>query len=247
MMSRNISKRSRAIIAAIAAIALTGLAGCAGQGDTAAQQPAPAAPSQSSSSASAPAGTSERFATNLDEYIDQILRQDSGQAASEWQKTVLQNAKGGKGISASDYEKAWSNYTSCMTGKGYKPFNLDRYPNGIYHMPARMTGTPAQEQKYRSDYYDRYYANVDALDSVYSMQVGNPSLIKDQDEAIVDCLKRDNLVDKSYTASDLRRERGLDGGKGRYSFDRRNMSVRGCLVANGWVSSHPDEYVAELW
>ncbi|KAA8821087.1 hypothetical protein EMO90_04665 [Bifidobacterium vespertilionis] len=36
----------------------------------------------------------------------------------------------------------------------------------------------------------------------------------------------------------------LAGGFVRHA---RNMNTRGCLVANGWVASHPDEYVAELW
>lgn len=36
----------------------------------------------------------------------------------------------------------------------------------------------------------------------------------------------------------------LAGGFVRHA---RNMNTRGCLVANGWVASHPDEYAAELW
>ncbi|MBW3083146.1 hypothetical protein [Bifidobacterium phasiani] len=191
-------------------------------------------------------GDGQKIAGSMGEYIDQVL---SWGDLTDKERTMLERARQDGALSVSDYEQAWSDFRACMTDRGYPPFELANY-NGVYAMPPLdFTGTPDEWDRYKND-YDACYGQIDAIDVVYAMQVGNPGLYTDMYEAVADCLRREEAVPADYTADDLRRESGDDSGSGDdpYAyFDRQDPVFRGCKAANGWTSAYADDQRVDLW
>lgn len=185
------------------------------------------------------AAPGQKLAGNMNDYIDQLLTW-----ASKDEKPVLERAKKNGGLSASDYEKAWSDYKSCMVSRGYKPFELIKWPNGVYEMPSHMVGTQKQEEKYAEDYHECYGKKIMAIDTLYTAQVGNPSLYADQTEGVADCLKRSGAVSMDFSISTFKSEIG----SGKYSqFDIQDPKVRACFAANDWHMGLQSDPYAQLW
>ena len=180
------------------------------------------------------------MADSLESYIRQAM---GWSMTDDHAKQVLEDALNHGGLSTSAYETAWSDYKTCMIDRGYRPFELTRYPNGIYVMPPHTVGTDAQEQQYTED-YQAYYLPIMPIETVYRMQRANPSLLRNQNEAVVDCLKRDGVVPMSYTTSDYAAGRLEQTSE---FFDFKDPPVRGYQVANGVYSTYPADAVAQLW
>ncbi|MFC5222431.1 hypothetical protein ACFPID_07995, partial [Bifidobacterium leontopitheci] len=75
--------------------------------------------------------------------------------------------------------------------------------------------------------------------------------LSDPMEAIVDCLKRKKLVDVSYSAEQLKKERSEErsttsGSTWVYSFKDSPESST-CLVSNGSVTADTSDPVEQLW
>lgn len=179
-----------------------------------------------------------KLTSSLSEYARQLLDADNGSMDAQ-QKNILRSViKHGK-VSVSDYEAAWQRYSSCVTDKGYNKPQMIRYPNGLQHpdsddaSPELATDLNAVEKQARDlDACDT--AHVEAVQKLYMLQVGNPSLYKDQDEGALDCLKRHNLVSTSYTLEQYKKDSGAWAhGSDDLGFDPNNAEVRGCLAANG--------------
>lgn len=185
-------------------------------------------------------GSGMKRASSMSEYIDQALTWDN---LTEKETQILKNAKKSGEISLSDYEATWSDYKTCMKDRGYPDFAVSRYGN-IYVMPSlNFTGTEEQWNKYQEDYQE-CYGSIQAVDSVYRMQWGNPSLYSDRYEAVADCLKRENKVPSSYTAKDLRNE----SENNKYAFfEEKDAIFRGCKIANNWHSAYEDDVRIDLW
>lgn len=187
-----------------------------------------------------PNGTGAKKASSIKEYIDQALTWDN---LTDKEVRVLKEAKRNGRIALSDYEAIWSDFKTCMSDRGYPKFDLSKYGN-IYTMPPlHFTGTEEQWNKYQNDYND-CYGKILAVDSIYRMQWGNPNLYSDRYEAVADCLRRENKVPSSYSASDLRKE----SEKHTYIFfEEKDAIFRGCKVANGWHNSYDDDTRVDLW
>ena len=184
------------------------------------------------------AGLGQKNANSLSEYID-WYESRLYEPPSQFAQDVLDRAKETGNIPMSDYEAAWSRYKQCMTGRGIKEIVLIKYPNGLYVDSLHREGTQAQEQKASEDQSACYGEVVPVID-VYGVQVGNVNFYANASEAIVDCLHRSDLVPGNYTAGQYAAEKA----SGNYSFDDRNMEVRGCEVAKNSVRSFADEPVA---
>ncbi|WP_205832698.1 hypothetical protein [Bifidobacterium oedipodis] len=186
-------------------------------------------------------GAGQKKAESLNAYIDQIL---SYPETSDGARAVLERAKAEGGVSISDYEQAWMNYKQCLTDRGYKQIILIKYPNGMYDEAAHAAGTDAQEQKYHEDTI-ACSADLGPVDLVYGVQQGNPNLFSNTNEAIVDCLKRNDLVPKDYDAKAyaLDKQKELDDR----SYDVYDMEVRACEVANNVLTSYPSDPIEHLY
>ena len=238
------------LVVSVCALLTLGCVACAGE-RSASETPEPPDSGQtlnddeisngeSSGGSVAVPGEGSRLAGSLDEYIDSLI------ADTEWttdyEREILERAKANGGVSVTDYEQTWSRYKQCMLDKGYKEIILVKFPNGIYHEASYRGGTERQMAKYHKD-VNICMADVGAVAQVYQMQIGNPTLFSDKNEAIVDCFRRNNLVPLTYTAQQYAQERA----EGEYTIDRQDMEIRGCEVANGLFASYVDDPVEQLW
>ena len=210
----------RVIAAVVATLWVLGCSCCSAHlGTTGAQR-------QSASSAS----SQERLASSIGDYIQQQL--DTYDSLPDYQRDVLRRSIKRGRISAKDYETAWSDYKQCVLDKGYREVILVKMYNGVYAEASSTGGTKRQYEQFDKAENDCRMEYLDQIDLLYKIQVGNPSLYADQDEAVVDCLRRKNVVKDSYTAKDFRRE----VSSGRHSFDwGGNKDANACLVSNGYV------------
>ncbi len=209
-------------------------------GSTSAPEKDDAGDTEDSNDISAVPGEGSRLAGSLDEYIDALIADTEW--TTEYEREVLERAKANGGVSVTDYEQTWSRYKQCMLDKGYKEIILIKYPNGMYREASYRGGTEQQMAKYHND-ANICMADVGAVAQVYQMQIGNPALFSNMNEAIVDCFRRNSLVPLTYTAQQYAQER-IDN---EYTIDRQDMEIRGCEVANGLVAGYPGDPVEELW
>lgn len=179
-----------------ASIALIGCAGCGAAVDRQNTQ------SQAASADSdAP---KDKIANSIPDYIDFLLdldaKPDTKYPMSDAQKTILKRSRKSGSVSKPDYELAWSNYKQCVTGYGYTTPMLRQFSNGLYMIAMRdATGmSDQQRKKFNEDENKCYNTEVIAVTGVYQMQIGNPGMLSDGDQAMVDCLHKAGIVPKNY-------------------------------------------------
>lgn len=153
-------------------------------------------------------------------------------------------------VSVADYLTAWDNYRQCVIGKGYAAPTM-RIINGVYISQTKMDASglnEAQQEKVTRDNNDCKSMYMLAVDDIYRINMANPELYSDSDVALVDCLRRNNLVSKSYTVrqyqaewdkflntdvSQTRSEReAYTLRRGQFSFDFNDSQTRTCVVTN---------------
>lgn len=154
----------------------------------------------------------ERIALSLKDYARSLLDSDGGKI-SDQQKSALEKAASGGKVSQADYERAWADYKQCIVDKGYAEPTFDKYDNGIYALPSYNT--------------------------VYRLQLGNPKLLLDDKEVAADCLRKEGIKPKDYTADKL--ERDLESGESAGLRDNRKALT--CLVTAGVNVAASDETV----
>ncbi len=180
---------------------------------------------QESTSSQEPVGA--RAAASITEYIDLMLREDDDMDLN--QRTVLEKARGNGGsISQGDYVAAWMAYRQCMVDKGHADPPLHRV-NGIYLGTVKTSTlgvSQAQIRKVDDDlaYCQTYHMSL--VDVIYRMNIGNPQLYSNPDEALVDCLRRHDLVPKGYNAERFNKE----SLSNTYSFDFCDSQTRTCIA-----------------
>lgn len=165
---------------------------------------------------------------------------------SAQQKAALERAvqNGGK-VSQSDYERAWSDYKQCIVDKGYSAPELYKYSSGVYALPTYDTpgGTTSEQQKSSKRLNEDLSAcgtlHVTDINTVYKLQIGNPGLSTDTSTVAVDCLRRENVKPKSYTAEQL--DKDLASAKGGLT---DNAKALNCLVISG-INAAPSN--APVW
>lgn len=247
-----------AVMALLAALSLTACATAGANGTNTANSPSGAGQSQTqTSSATPPPGSAAaaeangRLGANLNDYIDNLLRNPY---LSDYERPIIEQAKRDGGISTSTYEKVWADYKSCMADRGYKGIQLHKWPNGIYDEYTHAPGTPAQEEKWRNDWRD-CFLRFEHVESLYGAQQSNPSLYADIYEAAVDCMRREGVVPMSFTVSDYNKVQGKSGANAtvttaageQVTVNMRDPIVRGRKAAAGMSSSFTDDPMEYLW
>lgn len=186
----------RNITTCLVGITLIGCAGCGvavDQQDT--KQPTGSAGSDASKT---------KIANSIPDYIDFLLdldaKPDTKYPISDAQKTILKRSRKSGSVSKPDYELAWSNYKQCVTSYGYTTPVLRQFSNGLYMIAMRDTTgmSDQQRKKFNEDENKCYNTEVIAVTGVYQMQIGNPGMLSDGDQAMVDCLHKAGIVPKNY-------------------------------------------------
>lgn len=186
----------------------------------------------------------EKLAPSMQTYARQLLEEkDPEWVVSQKQREVVEEVAETGRVSVGDYERSWNDYKQCMVDKGYKEIILEDYSNGMHAEAPHKTGTDAQEQQYGEDRHDCSMENVNYVNLLFGLQQGNPGLLANESEAIVSCLRREELVPASYTAEQFDKELS----EGIYSFDEASAASRSCQIANGGQSVDSDTEVETLW
>lgn len=214
-------------------VALTGCAGCGAPGG--------ASQSDSSASSSSSASTQNngaKIAPTLKDYIQSLLDADKG-TMSDQQRSALERAVQNDGkVSRSDYERAWSDYRQCIVDKGYSVPELQRYSSGVYALPSYDTSKATREQtsKLNEDLVTCDQLHITNIDTVYKLQIGNPTLSTNSSAVAVDCLRRENVKPKSYTVEQLEKDLVSD-----HNGLTNNAKALDCLVTSGVNVTPADE------
>ncbi|WP_295119158.1 hypothetical protein [uncultured Leifsonia sp.] len=164
---------------------------------------------------------------------------DSG-TLTEFETAVLTRAKDRGSISQSDYETAHDRYRECMAAKGIAAQD-HRYPNGIIHSTP-----PGPDETFTiDDLADADFAcsvgTIAAIDQLYSVQQGNPGLLRDRNEAGAACLVREGIAPASFSRDEF--AKAFDGPGSNYDdlpFDVRDERVHMCLYVAGIVIGFAD-------
>lgn len=200
---------------------------------------------------------SAKIASSLSERIQNLLAMNDtlSQPMSEKQIAILKRALDHDGkVSKTDYDQAWSNYQQCVIDKGYAAPTSTIYSDGIR---GSTTVTDADDRgedalhKAQDDSGACLSSEYLMVDEMYRLSLGNPQLYADRDEGFVDCLKRKELVDPSYTAQQFKKEFEQSGEEYEanpeqyppkeawqksqevYSFDFYDSQVQYCFATNG--------------
>ncbi len=155
---------------------------------------------------------------------------------TEFETEVLARASERGTISQSDYEAAHERYRNCTALRGITT-TQQRYPNGLIHSTP-----PAPDDRFTID--DLADANVScavgtiaAIDQLYSVQQGNPDLLRDRNEAGAVCLVREGIAPESFSRDDF--ATAFDGpgfrDYGSLPFDVKDERVHMCLYVAGIV------------
>lgn len=175
----------------------------------------------------------EKIAASLDALFDQYLARDD---LSEFERAVLERAKETGEISAEDYEDAHAQEAACMKDAGYD-IGYEKLANGLYksspHLPqlADNAENGKQVDAYMADSEECAQGVSIVIESLYTLQQGNPDLLVDQDEAAVQCLRKAGLVPGDYTAETFAAE--LPKSFSSSPFDPSSDSAQACFAGAG--------------
>lgn len=247
-MHKKLRGLTRTCALAFAVLAVSAFSACAGDNADAAKE--------ASTASSSIAGMAEKVAPSITARIEFLLddAQQHPGSVSEQQQDILRRALDHDGvIPRGDYDAAWSRYQDCMAAKGYaKPVTgvfTDGLRSNVMH-PYLEGWTKAQQSKFFEDDNSCKQLEYLYVDEIYRANLGNPNQYTDMDTAVVDCLRRKNLVDKQYTLTQFKQEdeqyndvavknfttdRYDDSGEAssKFSFDLKDPATVTCFIANG--------------
>lgn len=198
--------------------------------------------------------SSGKLAASLKDYIVNVNNRVQGEASiSDSEKQILaRSAKNGK-VSAADYQSAWNDFSNCIVDRGYSTPVLHKFPNGMYQLAGENTTGGTQEQMGRlgSDVSDCMLKYVSDVDSVYQVQIGNPGLLSDSEEALVDCFHKTGMVPASYTKEQWLKEQAASqkasSPTSSYSVDMKDPQIRGCLATYGYGFLDGTDPIETVW
>ncbi len=175
----------------------------------------------------------ERIASSLEAVFEQYLARDD---LSDFERDVLERAVQDGEISAEDYETAHAREAACMADAGYD-ITYEKLANGLYKSSPRLPQLADNEENGKQ--VDAYMATSETcstgvsivVESLYTLQQGNPDLLVDQDEAAVQCLRKAGLVPGDYTAETFADE--LPKSFSSSPFDPSGDAAQACFAGAG--------------
>ncbi|MGR4774764.1 hypothetical protein [Bifidobacterium adolescentis] len=122
-----------------------------------------------------------------------------------------------------------------MTSYGYTTPVLRQFSNGLYMIAMRDTTgmSDQQRKKFNEDENKCYNTEVIAVTGVYQMQIGNPGMLSDGDQVMVDCLHKAGIVPKNYDKEAYKKDLDAHAKNQPTTVDFSNAEMQSCWVANG--------------
>jgi hypothetical protein len=204
--------RTAAVLVVLAAVVL-GASGCASDDGGGAPPPGP---------------SGAKIATSLTALLDQALaRTDLSPEVRE----ILERSKATGSIAAADYEAAFGRYAKCVRDAGVSE-EYKKLSSGIYQVtPHYSTTSEAAERADFDKSNECGFRHLATVESLYTLQVGNPDLLADSNEVAARCLLKAGLVKADFTADDYKAlaEKGFEGAP----FDTAAPAFRQCLANTG--------------
>ncbi|PDQ34247.1 MAG: hypothetical protein B5766_12460 [Candidatus Lumbricidophila eiseniae] len=174
------------------------------------------------------AGNNEKLAGSLTELFQQELS-DEESAKNPFVADVLKRAINTGRITQVDYEEAYRLFRVCLKDAGYVE-SYEKLPNGLYK------ATPPNLKADDSEKYMEASKNCSdelaPIESLYTVQQGNPNLLTNQDQAVVQCLNKAGLVDASYTVAHFKSD--FKAGFTKAPYDATSPGAQACFAGGGY-------------
>lgn len=174
----------------------------------------------------------ERLAGSFEELLEQYLEGEENPYVID----VLTRAIDTGGITQAQYDEAHRMYTECMVNAGYEEEHK-RLASGIIQItPPEMSAEEAQK------YIDTAGECADELapiEALYRAQQGNPDLLSNGEEIVVACFKRNQVVEATYTTTDLAED--LENRFEEAEYDPNDTTVQECFSAGGYAVAFEEE------
>jgi len=195
------------------------------------------APSLGQSSVSAGAlSTAAQWASSLTVLFQQTLDNNGADfykdGLTDQERTILQRAVQAGSISAADYEAVHATYVACMVQRGINPVPEQKGTDGVYYQALYNWTTASFTDAQYQDGLIACQPLSGIVQFLYSTQQSNPNLYSDQSEAAVDCLRRNGIVDASYTAVQFDQDQA--SGATAFPFDVYEPVAHTCLISAGY-------------
>lgn len=174
-------------------------------------------------------GGTEKLAGSLTEMFEQKLQgQDN-----EFVVGALERAIETGRISQADYDEAHRLYAACMSDAGYEE-SYYQESSGIW----RITPPPLSGQENVEAYMavgSDCSEELAPIESLYAVQQTNPDLLADPRQAVVECLRRSQLVGADYTAEDFEAE--FESRFANAPYDPNDPEAQACFTGSGYAVS----------
>lgn len=171
-------------------------------------------------------GQSEVLAGSLTELFEQKKETTDNAFVLE----VLGRAIETGSIAQQDYDEAHRLYAECMTDAGYEEaYRQDT--NGVWRItPPPLSGEEVgRYMTIGADCSDE----LGPIESLFTVQQGNPDLLADPAAAVAACLREAQLVSADYTADDFAAD--LESGFDNASYDVNSAEAQSCFSGNGYA------------
>jgi len=182
------------------------------------------------------AASSARLASSLTDLFQKTLDQGANNAMglTDLEQQVLERAVGTGAISAADYERVFAVFTGCMSQQGVN-VTWQKESDGVYYPPLIDYQVVSFTSAQWSSANSTCQPNVYAVQQLYMVQQANPDLLADPSQAVVACLRRNGLVDASYTSQDFDNDWAYTGAEPPFPFDPFDPAAHACLMAEGFT------------
>lgn len=181
-----------------------------------------------------PAASGAKLATSLTALFKQTLERDKA-TLSPFEKDVLTRAVATGRIPAGDYQAAVDKRAACMRDAGYTEAST-MLANGLYKVTPTVPSS-GDIKKWADAYAAKDKScstgTTMVVESLYTVQQGNPDLLSDSYQIAVGCLVRAGLVPATYTAKQL--EDWVATHEGNPPFKLSDARAQVCL-ANGGIA-----------
>lgn len=171
----------------------------------------------------------EKLAGSLSELFEQALDDETNPFVIDVLDRAIETGK----IAQEDYDEAHRLYRVCMSDAGYEE-SYEQLANGSYKIaPPALDGQEAVEEymSVGSDCSDE----LAPVESLFILQQGNPDLLADPEQVVVQCLNEAGLVGADYTAEDFREDR--DARFQQAPYDPMSAEAQECFSNAGFSIS----------
>ncbi|MFC3999051.1 hypothetical protein ACFOVU_24245 [Nocardiopsis sediminis] len=173
----------------------------------------------------------------MDLSLVEQFEQARENAASDFEREVLDRAIENGEIAAEDYEDAFNRYRQCAEDAGLDE-TYERRSDGIYTITPPLLEADADIDEYLEVSGDCAEGTTMQIEALYQTQVNNPGLIEDTRVLTVDCLVAEGLAPEGYTPDEL--DEDVSDGFADAPFDPAEPAAQECLQQGGYSISVED-------